>query len=59
MPTAAPFPMIVANEAKDEVYVSDPNGSQLVVIDVARQEVKQRVALGFKPSYLAWTGIAR
>lgn len=59
MPAASPFPMIVANESKDEVYVSDPNGSQLVVIDVARQEVKQRVALGFKPSYLAWTGIAR
>jgi hypothetical protein len=59
MPSAAPFPAIVANGARDEVYVSDPVGKQLVVVDTVTMQVKQRVALGYSPSYLAWVGITR
>jgi hypothetical protein len=59
MPTAAPFPAFAANGARDEVYLSDPNGQQLLVVDSAALQVKQRVALGFTPSTLAWLGIAR
>lgn len=59
MPAAAPFPAFAANGARDEVYLSDPNGRQLLVLDTAQLQVKQRVALGFAPSYLTWLGIAR
>ncbi|CAN7653449.1 hypothetical protein LJR039_005058 [Pseudorhodoferax sp. LjRoot39] len=59
MPAAAPFPAFAANGARDEVYLSDPSGKQLLVVDAAQLQVKQRVALGFTPSYLAWLGIAR
>lgn len=59
MPAAAPFPAFAANGARDEVYLGDPNGRQLLVVDSAQLTVKQRVALGFAPSYLAWLGIAR
>ena len=59
MPAAAPFPAFAANGARDEVYLSDPMARQLLVVDAAQPQVKQRVALGFTPSYLAWLGIAR
>jgi hypothetical protein len=59
MPTAAPFPALVANEARDEVYLSDPNARQLVVVNTATQTVARRASLDFRPSYLAWLGIAR
>lgn len=59
MPAAAPFPALAANGARDEVYLSDPMARQLLVVDAAQPQVKQRVALGFTPSYLAWLGIAR
>ena len=59
MPAAAPFPAFAANGARDEVYLSDPTARQLLVVDAAQPQVKQRVALGFTPSYLAWLGIAR
>lgn len=59
MPAAAPFPALAANGARDEVYLSDPMARQLLVVDTAQPQVKQRVALGFTPSYLAWLGIAR
>ena len=59
MPSAAPFPAFAANGARDEVYLTDPMGRQLLVVDSAQLQVKQRVALGFTPSTLAWLGIAR
>ncbi len=59
MPAAAPFPAFAANGARDEVYLTDPSGQQLLVVDAAQLQVKQRVALGFTPSTLAWLGIAR
>lgn len=59
MPAAAPFPAFAANGARDEVYLGDPAGRQLLVVDSAQLAVKQRVPLGFAPSYLAWLGIAR
>lgn len=59
MPTAAPFPQFATNGARDEVYLSDPSGRQLVVVNTATLEVARRVPLDFRPTYLAWTGIKR
>lgn len=59
MPTAAPFPAFAANEARDEVYLSDPGARQLVAINTTTLEVARRTALDFRPTYLAWLGIAR
>lgn len=59
MPSAAPFPAFTANEARDEVYLTDPVARQVVAIDTARAEVSRRIALDFKPSALAWMGIPR
>jgi hypothetical protein len=59
MPTAAPFPAFVANEARDEVYLSDPGARQLVVVNTGSLEVKRRANLDFRPTYLAWLGIVR
>jgi hypothetical protein len=59
MPTTAPFPQFAANQARDEVYLSDPNGRQLVAIDTGALEIARRVPLDFRPTYLAWMGIKR
>ena len=59
MPSAAPFPAFAANGARDEVYLTDPVGRQLVVIDTGRMEVARRIALGYAPSAAAWLGIER
>ena len=59
MPTAAPFPAFAANEARDEVYLSDPGARQLVAINTTTLEVARRTVLDFRPTYLAWLGIAR
>ncbi|RQO79927.1 hypothetical protein [Acidovorax sp. FJL06] len=58
-PAAAPFPSLVANEARDEVYLSDPGARQLVAINTATLEVARRTNLDFRPTALAWLGIAR
>jgi hypothetical protein len=57
--TAAPFPQVVANHARDEVYVSDPVARQLVVVDSVTFAVKARRDLGYVPALLAWVGIER
>lgn len=59
MPTAAPFPALVANEARDEVYLSDPGARQLVAINTTTLEVARRTALDFRPTAMAWRGIVR
>lgn len=59
MPTAAPFPAFATNEARDEVYLSDPTARQIVVINSATQTVARRAAVDFRPTYLAWLGIVR
>jgi hypothetical protein len=59
MPTAAPWPAIVANGAKDEFYVTDPQAMQLITVHSQTGVVLNRVPLGFAPSTLAWTGITR
>lgn len=59
MPTAAPFPTLVSNGAKDELYLSDPLGQAIVTIDSGTLAVRERTALGFTPSTIAWVGIAR
>jgi hypothetical protein len=50
---------MVANGARDELYVTDPLARQLVVIDTVSFAVKARRDLGHVPSLLAWVGIAR
>ena len=59
MPTAAPWPAIVANGAKDEVYITDPVARQLVVVNSLTGTVVTRRDLGYVPSALAWLGITR
>lgn len=59
MPTAAPWPTIVANGAKDVFYVTDPVAKQLVSIHSQTGAVLSRAALGFVPSAITWTGITR
>lgn len=59
MPTAAPWPAIVANGAKDEVYITDPVAKQLVVVNSVTGAVVTRRDLGYVPSALAWLGITR
>lgn len=59
MPAAAPWPAFAANGAKNEVYLSDPEARQLVVIDSQTGAIKARRDLGFTPSLITWTGITR
>jgi hypothetical protein len=59
MPTAAPWPAMAANGAKDEVYVTDPVARQLVVVNSVTGAVVTRRDLGYTPSALAWLGIVR
>jgi hypothetical protein len=59
MPSAAPFPAFAANEARDEIYLTDPVARQIVVVNTVRLEVSRRLPLDFRPSHAAWVGIAR
>ena len=59
MPTAAPWPLIVANGARDEVYITDPVARQLVVVNSRTGVVVTRRDLGYVPSAVAWLGITR
>jgi hypothetical protein len=59
MPSAAPFPQMAANGARDELYVTDPVARQLIVLDTVGFSVKSRRDLDHVPGLLAWTGIAR
>jgi hypothetical protein len=59
MPTAAPWPAIVANGARDQVYLTDPVARQLVVVNSATGAIVERRNLGFSPSAVAWLGITR
>ncbi|MET0332728.1 MAG: hypothetical protein ABW190_00535 [Rhizobacter sp.] len=59
MPTAAPFPTFTANEARNEIYLTDPAGQQLVVLDSRTGAQLSTRALGFTPSAAVWLGIAR
>ncbi|MBB4843702.1 hypothetical protein HNP55_002225 [Paucibacter oligotrophus] len=59
MPTAAPWPAMAANGAKDELYLSDPQASQLLVLDTSKVSVTARRSLGYVPAALTWTGISR
>lgn len=59
MPSAAPFPQMAANGARDELYVTDPVARQLIVIDTVSFAVKSRRDLGHVPALIAWAGIAR
>ncbi|MFN4119449.1 hypothetical protein [Acidovorax sp.] len=58
MPTAAPFPSLVASLSRDELYVSDPTARQVAVVDVPGATVRKRMDMGFAPTGLAWLGIA-
>lgn len=58
MPSASPFPSLVNSLTRDEVYISDPAGRQVAVVDVAGASVRKRMDMGFAPTGLAWLGIA-
>ena len=59
MPTAAPWPVLTANGAKDEIYITDPVARQLVVVNSLTGSVVSRRDLGFTPSNAVWIGITR
>jgi hypothetical protein len=59
MPSAAPWPTITANGAKDELYITDPVAKQLVVVNSQNGAVLARRDLGFVPSSVVWLGITR
>ena len=59
MPSAAPWPAIAANGARDEIYITDPASQQLVVVNTITNVVTDRRNLGFTPSNAVWLGIKR
>lgn len=59
MPTAAPWPALSANGARDVVYLSDPVARQVISLDVRDGTVLGRQGLGYVPSAMAWLGIRR
>ncbi|MFN3375072.1 MAG: hypothetical protein ACK40S_00765 [Burkholderiaceae bacterium] len=59
MPSAAPWPTLVANGAVNELYLTDPVARQLVMLDSSTGAVKARRNLGYVPSTAAWLGITR
>lgn len=59
MPTAAPWPAIAANGARDEIYITDPVARQLIVLDTRTSAVTARRDLGYAPSNALWVGIPR
>jgi hypothetical protein len=59
MPTAAPWPAIAVNGARDEVYLTDPVARQLVVFDTQTLAVTARRNLDHVPSAAVWLGIDR
>ncbi|WP_151637125.1 hypothetical protein [Noviherbaspirillum aerium] len=50
MPTAAPWPTITANGARDEIYITDPVARQLLVLDSQTAATNARRDLGYVPS---------
>lgn len=59
MPSAAPWPAMAANGARDELYLTDPVARQLVVVNSSTGAVTARRDLGFSPSAMTWLGITR
>ncbi len=59
MPTAAPWPVITANGARDEVYITDPAARKLVVLNSSTNAIAARHDLGYTPSNAVWLGIKR
>jgi hypothetical protein len=59
MPAAAPWPTMVANGATDELYITDREARQIVVINSKTGQVSARKNLTYVPGTLTWTGINR
>jgi hypothetical protein len=59
MPTAAPWPTITTNGARDEIYITDPVARQLVVLNSQASAITARRDLGYVPSNALWVGISR
>ncbi|MDO5290490.1 MAG: hypothetical protein Q4F13_12765 [Pseudomonadota bacterium] len=57
MPSSAPYPWTVSSGARDEFFVTDPQGRQVVVLDGEQPAVKRQIALDFAPADVAWMGI--
>lgn len=58
MPSAAPFPALVASHASDTAFLADVNGKQISVIDLDSASIKVKYPLNFTPSALTWLGLA-
>jgi hypothetical protein len=59
MPTASHWPVITANGARDEIYITDPAGQKLVVLNSSTNAITARRDLGYVPSNAVWLGIKR
>lgn len=59
MPASSPWPVIAANGARDEIYLTDPVAKQLVVVNSSSGAVVARRDLGYAPALVAWLGITR
>lgn len=59
MPTAAPFPSLASSQSRDEMFVSNPAGRDVAVVDLPGGLVRKRLDLGVATTGLAWLGIAR
>lgn len=57
MPAASPFPAIVANRSNDRVYIADPDGRRIVVVDPQSAVLEAPIAVNLNPIALAWVGI--
>lgn len=59
MPSAAPWPSMISNGATDEIYITDREALQIVVVNSKTGQVSARRNLNYVPSTLTWTGISR
>ena len=59
MPTAAPWPALVACGSRDALFLTDPLGRRLLTLDPEAGTVRSSVPLAYVPGGLAWLGIAR
>ena len=58
MPTAAPFPALVASKADDTVILSNPGENEIAVIDLDTAAITTKYPVTFSPTNLAWVGLA-
>jgi hypothetical protein len=60
VPTSGSQPMIESHGHEEEniVYVSDPTGQRIVMIDPSTAAISGQIGLDFAPGQIRWLGIA-